>query len=167
MPVLGKQTHLLLLSVGSGWRAAALAQQKDFLPRKKSLQDQNDREAASLPRGIAKKAIVAHQEQQGWYTFSVPSESFWTGSSSEQKTAEQTARYQHYQPQPQDYMSLNTQPSRSVCHLPRSQRFPFRGSPEDWKYLDSLRPEKISSSFSSSVTTASSNHGTADPNLTI
>lgn len=49
MLVFGKQTHLLLLSVSSGWQATALAQQKDFLPRKKSLQHQNDREEASLP----------------------------------------------------------------------------------------------------------------------
>lgn len=55
MPVFRKQTHLLLPSVRSGWPVAALAQQEDFLPRKKSLQHQNNSEEASLPRCIAKK----------------------------------------------------------------------------------------------------------------
>lgn len=130
--MLGKQTHLLLLSVGSGWRAAALAQQKDFLPRKKSLQDQNDREAASLPRGIAKAAITAHHQPPGTARLvRVFCAIRIILNREQQKTAEQTARYQHYQPQPQDYMSLNTQPPHSVWHLHRSQRFPFWGSPED------------------------------------
>lgn len=163
MPVFRKQKHLLP-SVSSEWPEAAVAQQ-GYLPRKKSLQHQNNRGEASLPLCVVNKEIISRQQPS--VTAKLISIFCEIRTGSKRWLQNKTVHYEHYQPQHHDYMFLNTRLSHSVFHLPRPQCFLFQGSPKDWKYLDTLRPEKIPSSFSSSVTTASLNHWSAYSNLTI
>lgn len=48
-------------SISTGWMLSALVQKQDFLPEMKSLQHQNNQEAASLSHCIAKE-IISHEQ---------------------------------------------------------------------------------------------------------
>lgn len=48
--------------ISPGWLLAALVHKSYFLPEMKSLQHQNNQEAASLSHSIAKKEIIPHQQ---------------------------------------------------------------------------------------------------------
>lgn len=143
--------------ISTGWLVAALVQKQDFLPEMKSLQHQNNQEVTSLSYCIAKKEIISHQQP----TVTARLLSIFSATRTilnREQHRNATQRCQHYQPPLHNYMLLNIQLFLFRLSSSQASMLPISGFRQDWKYLDSLGPEKISSSSSSGVTTAFLNH---------